>query len=138
MGRTRSKTKAREHYRLDDGSTTMGGSLAFAAASEIVNEDYHLTEDENEVRAERKKAKDAEYQAHMKNGTWELTPLPKGERCISSGWVETDKRDQNGVESKEVELVYIPTQHQLADILTKPLSNIRLAMIRNRMMGYKS
>ncbi|EKU21439.1 hypothetical protein NGA_2101310, partial [Nannochloropsis gaditana CCMP526] len=33
----------------------------------------------------------------MKNGTWELTPLPKGERCISSGWVETDKRDQNGV-----------------------------------------
>ncbi|EWM20025.1 putative polyprotein [Nannochloropsis gaditana] len=41
------------------------------------------------------------------------------------------------VESKEVELVYIPTQHQLADILTKPLSNIRLAMIRNRMMGYK-
>jgi hypothetical protein len=42
------------------------------------------------------------------------------------------------VESKEVELVYIPTQHQLADILTKPLSSIRLAMIRNRMMGYKS
>jgi hypothetical protein len=97
MGRTRSKTKAREHHRLDDGLITMGGDLAFAAASEIVNEDCHLTEDENEVRAERKKAKDAEYQAHMKNGTWELTPLPKGERCISSGWVETDKRDQNGV-----------------------------------------
>jgi len=42
------------------------------------------------------------------------------------------------VESKEVELVYLPTQYQLADILTKPLSNIRLAMIRNRMMGYES
>jgi hypothetical protein len=42
------------------------------------------------------------------------------------------------VESKEVELVYIPTQHQLADILTKPLSNIRLAMIRDRMMGCES
>jgi 3-phenylpropionate/cinnamic acid dioxygenase small subunit len=42
------------------------------------------------------------------------------------------------VESKEVELVYIPTQYQLADILTKPLSNIRLAMIRNRIMGYVS
>ncbi|EWM19924.1 retrotransposon ty1-copia subclass [Nannochloropsis gaditana] len=97
MGRTRSRTKARERRRLDDGSTTMGGNLAFAAASEIVNEDYHLTEDENEVRAERKKAKDAEYQAHMKNGTWELTPLPKGERCISSGWVESDKRDKDGV-----------------------------------------
>ncbi|EWM20187.1 gag-pol polyprotein [Nannochloropsis gaditana] len=97
MGRTRSKTKARERHRLDDGSTTMGGNLAFAAASEIVNEDYHLTEDESEVRAERRKARDAEYQAHMKNGTWELTPLPKGERCISSGWVEADKRDQNGV-----------------------------------------
>ena len=38
------------------------------------------------------------------------------------------------VESKEVELVHIPTQHQLAEILTKPLSNIRLAMILNRMM----
>jgi ribosomal protein S17E len=97
MGRTRSRTKARERRRLDPGSTSMGGNLAFAAASEIVNEDYHLTEDESEVRAERKKAKDAEYQAHMRNGTWELTPLPKGERCISSGWVETDKRDQNGV-----------------------------------------
>ncbi|EWM20071.1 gag-pol polyprotein [Nannochloropsis gaditana] len=33
----------------------------------------------------------------MRNGTWKLTPLPKGERCISSGWVETDKRDQNGI-----------------------------------------
>src|SRR6056297_1993800 len=75
----------------------MGGNLAFAAASEIVNEDYHLTEDESEVRAERRKARDAEYQAHIKNGTWELTPLPKGEQCISSGWAETDKRDQNGV-----------------------------------------
>src|SRR6056297_3939244 len=50
MGRTRSKTKAREHHRLDDGLITMGGDLAFAAASEIVNEDCHLTEDENEVR----------------------------------------------------------------------------------------
>jgi hypothetical protein len=97
MGRTRSRTKAREHHRLDDGLTTMGGNLAFAAASEIVNEDYHHTEDESEVQAERKKAKDAEYQADMENGTWELTPLPKGERCITSGWVETDKRDQNGI-----------------------------------------
>ncbi|EWM20134.1 retrotransposon ty1-copia subclass [Nannochloropsis gaditana] len=84
MGRTRSKTKAREHHRIDDGFATMGGNLAFAAASEIVNEDCHLTEDESEVRAERRKARDAEYQAHMKNGTWELTTLPKGERCISN------------------------------------------------------
>ncbi|EWM20386.1 retrotransposon ty1-copia subclass [Nannochloropsis gaditana] len=75
----------------------MGGDLAFAAASEIVNEDYHRTEDENEVRAERKKTKDAEFQAHIKNATWELSPLPKGERCITSGWIETDKRDQNGI-----------------------------------------
>jgi hypothetical protein len=97
MGRTRSRTKARERRRLDPGSTSMGGNLAFAAASEIVNEDYHLTEDESEVRAERRRARDAEYQAHIKNGTWELTPLPKGERCITSGWVETDKRDQNGI-----------------------------------------
>src|SRR6056297_3110167 len=82
MGRTRSRTKARERRRLDDGSTTMGGNLAFAAASEIVNEDYHLTEDEKEVRAERRKARDAEYQAHMKNGTWELT-LYRRENVVS-------------------------------------------------------
>ena len=73
MGCTRSRTKAREYHRIYDGPATMGGNLAFAAASEIVNEDYHRTEDENEVRAEKKKAKDAEYQAHMENGTWELT-----------------------------------------------------------------
>ena len=41
------------------------------------------------------------------------------------------------VESKEVELVYILTQHQLATFLTKSLLSIRLAMIRDRMMGYK-
>jgi len=97
MGRMRSRTKAREHHRLDNALVTMGDDLAFAAASEVVNEDHHLTEDESEALEERRKAKDAEYQDHMKNGTWELTPLPKGERCISSGWVETDKRDQNGI-----------------------------------------
>ena len=98
MGRTRSKTKAREHHRIDDGFAIMGGDFAFTAASEIMNDELSpYEEDQANVRAERKKAKDAEYQAHMKNGTWELTPLPKGERCISSGWVETDKRDQNGV-----------------------------------------
>jgi hypothetical protein len=41
------------------------------------------------------------------------------------------------VESKEVELVYIRAQHQLADILTKHVLSIRLAMIRDQMMGYK-
>jgi hypothetical protein len=97
MGRTRSKTKAREHHRIDDGFAIMGGDLAFAAASGIMNVSCRHEEDQANVRAERRKARDAEYQAHMRNGTWELTPLPKGERCISSGWVETDKRDQNGV-----------------------------------------
>ena len=42
------------------------------------------------------------------------------------------------VESKEVKLFYISSQHLLADIQTKPLLSIRLAMIRDRMMGYKS
>jgi hypothetical protein len=75
----------------------MGGDFAFTAASDIMNVSCRHEEDQAHVRAERGKAKDAEYQAHMRNGTWELTPLPKGERCISSGWVETDKPDQNGV-----------------------------------------
>src|SRR6056297_3475425 len=97
MGRTRSKTKAREHHLLDDGFAIMGGNFAFTAASEIMNVSCRHEEDQANMQAERKKAKDAEYQAHMKNGTWEFTPLPKGERCISSGWVETDKRDQNGI-----------------------------------------
>jgi len=97
MGRTRSKTKAREHHRIDDGFAIMGGDFAFTAASEIMNVSCRHEEDQAHVRAERGKAEDAEYQAHMRNGTWELTPLPKGEQCISSGWAETDKRDQNGV-----------------------------------------
>jgi hypothetical protein len=41
------------------------------------------------------------------------------------------------VESKEVELVYIRAQHELADITTKPVLSIRLAMIHDQMMGYK-
>jgi hypothetical protein len=97
MGRTRSKTKAREHHRIDDGFAIMGGDFAFTAASEIMNVSCRHEEDQAHVRAERGNAKDAEYQAHMRNGTWELTPLPKGDQCISSRWVETDKRDQNGV-----------------------------------------
>jgi len=40
MGRTRSRTKTRENHRLVDGLVTMGGDLAFAAASEVVHEDY--------------------------------------------------------------------------------------------------
>ena len=97
MGRTRSKTKAREHHRIDDGFAIMGGDFVFTAASEIMNVSCRHEEDQANVQAERRIAKDAEYQAHMRNGTWELTTLPKGERCITSGWVETDKRDQNGI-----------------------------------------
>ena len=40
------------------------------------------------------------------------------------------------VESKEVILEYIPTQYQLADLLTKPLPNNRHSMLRNKVLGY--
>jgi len=97
MRRIRSKTKACEHHRMDDEFATMGGDFAFSAASEIMKANCHHEEDQAKVQAERKKATDAEYQAHIKNGTWEFTSLPKGERRITSGWVETDKRGRNGI-----------------------------------------
>jgi hypothetical protein len=70
---------------MDDGLATMGGDLAFTAASEIVNANCNHEEHQACMQAERKKAKNAEYQAYMKTGTWELTPLPKGEGCTTSG-----------------------------------------------------
>lgn len=40
------------------------------------------------------------------------------------------------VESGEVELKYVPTEHQLADLLTKPLRGYRTATLRERVLGY--
>ena len=37
-----------------------------------------------------------EYDAHIKNGTWELVPLPNDRQTISCKWVFHHKRDQNG------------------------------------------
>ena len=36
------------------------------------------------------------------------------------------------VEAKKVELEFVPTEHQLADMLTKPLGRVRLAELRTR------
>jgi hypothetical protein len=40
------------------------------------------------------------------------------------------------VESGEVRLVYVPTEHQLADILTKPLPKARVEELRKGMLGH--
>jgi hypothetical protein len=40
------------------------------------------------------------------------------------------------VESGEVSLQYIPTEHQLADLLTKPLLRARLEKLRGQVLGY--
>jgi hypothetical protein len=50
MGRTRSKTKAREHHRIDDGFAIMGGFFAFTAASEIMNVICRHEEDQAHIR----------------------------------------------------------------------------------------
>ena len=34
------------------------------------------------------------------------------------------------MEAKKVELKFVPTEHQLADMLTKPLGRVRLAKLR--------
>ncbi|CAM0876884.1 unnamed protein product [Alopecurus aequalis] len=36
------------------------------------------------------------------------------------------------VEAKKIELEFVPTEHQLADMLTKPLGRVRLAELRSR------
>jgi len=40
--------------------------------------------------------------------------------------------------SKEVELKYIPTKNQLADLLTKGLQKPRTIELRNYIMGYRN
>ena len=40
------------------------------------------------------------------------------------------------VEDGEVVLVHVPSERQLADLLTKPLPRVRLAMLRDIVMGY--
>ena len=40
------------------------------------------------------------------------------------------------VESEEIKLVYVPTEHQLADLLTKALGSQRVAMLRDQVLGY--
>lgn len=40
------------------------------------------------------------------------------------------------VESHDVVLVHVPTERQLADLLTKPLLRVRLAMLRDMVLGY--
>ena len=35
------------------------------------------------------------------------------------------------VETKKIELEFVPTKHQLADMLTKPLGQVRLADLRS-------
>ena len=39
------------------------------------------------------------------------------------------------VASGEIELKYVATEHQLADLLTKGLAGPRTVMLRNRIMG---
>jgi hypothetical protein len=41
------------------------------------------------------------------------------------------------VESKEIKLVYVSTEHQQADLLTKALGAHRTAYLRDRVLGYK-
>ena len=41
------------------------------------------------------------------------------------------------VVSGEIRLQYIPTQDQLADLLTKPLERVRVEALRNRVLGHK-
>jgi hypothetical protein len=40
------------------------------------------------------------------------------------------------VESGEVRLVYVPTEHQLADLMTKPLNKPRVEFLRKGVLGY--
>jgi hypothetical protein len=40
------------------------------------------------------------------------------------------------VESGDVVLVHVPSERQLADLLTKPLPRVRLAMLRDYVLGY--
>ena len=40
------------------------------------------------------------------------------------------------VESQEIRLEYVASEHQLADLLTKPLGAVRMAMLREQVLGH--
>ncbi len=68
-------------------------------------------------------------------GTWDLTELPQGMKAIGSRWIFKRKKNSEGaveryktrfcargftqVDSKEFELVYVPTTMMQADVMTK-------------------
>ena len=50
----------------------------------------------DEASKEWKSAMDSEYSSLMNNGTWRLTPRPKGRNVITGKWVFTIKKDSDG------------------------------------------
>ena len=109
-GRTRSQTRAGIPHEVDGDlvSATVAQYYAFnaeqtmhyyamSAASRLSGDPKNY--DEAMRSADRDKwikADDDEYHSHIKNGTWELVPLPEGAHCIDSGWVYKTKRDHDG------------------------------------------
>jgi hypothetical protein len=84
-------------------------------------------------------------------GYWQREPTPiheDNQACIamSSNPAINHKRSKHidiryhftreRVESEEIKLVYVPTEHQLADLLTKALGSQRVAMLRDQVLGY--
>nr|XP_016451574.1 PREDICTED: uncharacterized protein LOC107776213 [Nicotiana tabacum] len=87
-----------------------------------------------------RQAMEEEIDSIEKNNTWELTTLPKGNRAIGVKWVYMTKKNADGdmerykaqlvtkgykerqcISDKKVELKYVKSHDQAADIFTKPL-----------------
>jgi hypothetical protein len=71
-----------------------------------------------------------ELESLEENNTWEIVPKPIGKKVTDSKWVFTLKHvdvKYNFVRNcymskKSIDVQYVPTTHQIADILTKGLS----------------
>lgn len=62
-----------------------------------IDEPSHINEALNgEYAVQWKHATDAEYESLMKNGTWDLVPLPKDKNIVGSRWVFKVKRNADG------------------------------------------
>ena len=52
---------------------------------------------ESSDASEWESAMQEEYESLIANGTWELTPLPKGRKAVKCKWVFRTKKDARGV-----------------------------------------
>lgn len=92
------KDAHRAHVSVDSGTV----EHAFISAEQVSGDPTTYAEAMRSAKAERwRKAMDAEYDAHVVNGTWSLCELPEGANVIKGRWVYKTKMNELGEEVRD-------------------------------------